>query len=121
MHPIVLAAEPAASSGRLVPAALAGIALIVVLITYFKVHPFLSLTLGSVLVGAIAGLPMADTIEGFGKGFGDTAAASARSSRSARCSASCWPTPAARTRSSTPSSGGPGAGSCRGRWPSSAR
>ncbi|WP_255281551.1 GntP family permease [Actinomadura madurae] len=73
MHPIVLAAEPAASSGRLVPAALAGIALIVVLITYFKVHPFLSLTLGSVLVGAIAGLPMADTIEGFGKGFGDTA------------------------------------------------
>ncbi|SFN30127.1 MULTISPECIES: GntP family permease [Actinomadura] len=74
MHPIVLAAEPAASSGRLVPAALAGIALIVVLITYFKVHPFLSLTLGSVLVGAIAGLPMADTIEGFGKGFGDTAA-----------------------------------------------
>jgi GntP family gluconate:H+ symporter len=33
MHPIVLAAAPAASSGRLVPAALAGIALIVVLIT----------------------------------------------------------------------------------------
>jgi GntP family gluconate:H+ symporter len=74
MHPIVLAAAPAASSGRLVPAALAGIALIVVLITYFKVHPFLSLTLGSLLVGAIGGLPMADTIEGFGKGFGDTAA-----------------------------------------------
>jgi gluconate:H+ symporter, GntP family len=74
MHSIVLAAAPHASSGRLVPAALAGIALIVVLITYFKVHPFLSLTLGALLVGAIAGLPMADTIEGFGKGFGDTAA-----------------------------------------------
>ncbi|NKZ07613.1 GntP family permease [Actinomadura latina] len=74
MHPILLAAAPAASSGRLVPAALAGIALIVVLITYFKVHPFLSLTLGALLVGGIAGLPMADTIDAFGKGFGDTAA-----------------------------------------------
>ncbi|WP_141576838.1 GntP family permease [Actinomadura sp. WMMA1423] len=74
MHPIVLAAAPAASSGRLVPAALAGIALIVVLITYFKVHPFLSLTLGSLLVGAVAGLPVADTIDAFVKGFGDTAA-----------------------------------------------
>ncbi|MES9538501.1 gluconate:H+ symporter [Actinomadura sp. NPDC000600] len=74
MHPIVLAAAPAASSGRLVPAALAGIALIVVLITYFKVHPFLSLTLGSLLVGLVAGLPVADTIDAFVKGFGDTAA-----------------------------------------------
>ncbi|TDD84504.1 gluconate transporter [Actinomadura darangshiensis] len=74
MHSIVLAAAPAASSGRLVPAALAGIALIVILITYFKVHPFLSLTLGSLLVGAIAGLSMADTVDAFGKGFGDTAA-----------------------------------------------
>ncbi|CNE55690.1 gluconate transporter [Mycobacterium tuberculosis] len=74
MHPILLAAAPAASSGRLVPAALAGIALIVVLITYFKVHPFLSLTLGALLVGGIAGLPMSDAIDAFGKGFGDTAA-----------------------------------------------
>ncbi|MEU9841189.1 gluconate:H+ symporter [Actinomadura sp. NPDC048032] len=74
MHPIVLAAAPAASSGRLVPAALAGIALIVVLITYLKVHPFLSLTLGSLLVGIVAGLPVADTIDAFTKGFGDTAA-----------------------------------------------
>ncbi|MEU9023127.1 gluconate:H+ symporter [Actinomadura sp. NPDC048394] len=73
MHSIVLAAAPHASSGRLVPAALAGIALIVVLITWLKVHPFLSLTLGSLLVGAIAGLPMADTVKSFGKGFGDTA------------------------------------------------
>ncbi|MGI5323974.1 GntP family permease [Actinomadura nitritigenes] len=78
MHSIVLSAAelsaaPHASSGRLVPAALAGIALIVVLITWLKVHPFLSLTLGSLLVGAIAGLPMADTVKSFGKGFGDTA------------------------------------------------
>ncbi|SNT38201.1 gluconate:H+ symporter, GntP family [Actinomadura meyerae] len=74
MHTIVLAAAPAADGGRLVPAALAGIALIVVLITYFRGHPFLSLTLGSLLVGAIAGLPMADTFDAFGEGFGKTTA-----------------------------------------------
>ncbi|GAA2453614.1 gluconate:H+ symporter [Actinomadura vinacea] len=75
MHLFALeAAQQGASSGRLVPAALAGIALIVALITFFKVHPFLSLTVGSLLVGAIAGLPMADTVESFGKGFGSTAA-----------------------------------------------
>ncbi|GLW65117.1 gluconate:H+ symporter, GntP family protein [Actinomadura rubrobrunea] len=66
--------EPIAGGGRLVLAAVAGIALIVVLITWLKVHPFLSLTLGSLLVGATAGLPMADTVSGFGEGFGSTAA-----------------------------------------------
>jgi GntP family gluconate:H+ symporter len=48
--------------------------LIIALITYLKVHPFLSLTLGSLLVGALAGLPMADTVESFADGFGSTAA-----------------------------------------------
>ncbi|MET8338595.1 gluconate:H+ symporter [Streptosporangium canum] len=71
---IAFAAPAEVSPGRLIPAALAGIALIVLLITYFKVHPFLSLTLGSLAVGAIAGLPMADTITSFTTGFGSTAA-----------------------------------------------
>ncbi len=62
------------SSGRLVPAALVGIALIVVTITRFKLHPALALTLGSLTVAAVAGLPMADAIDGFTKGFGGTAA-----------------------------------------------
>ncbi|GAA4146059.1 gluconate:H+ symporter [Actinomadura keratinilytica] len=66
--------EPIAGGGRLVLAALAGIALIVALITWLKVHPFLSLTLGSLLVGGVAGLPMADAVSGFGEGFGSTAA-----------------------------------------------
>ncbi len=75
MHSVAAAAAAhTASSGRLVAAALAGIALIIALISYLKLHPFLSLTFGSLLVGAIAGLPMADTITSFGKGFGDTAA-----------------------------------------------
>ncbi|MEO6083573.1 MAG: gluconate:H+ symporter [Umezawaea sp.] len=69
-----LAAAQTASSGWLVSAALIGIALIVVLITFFKVHPFLSLTLGALLVGIVGKLPVADTITAFSKGFGDTAA-----------------------------------------------
>ncbi|GAA4228489.1 GntP family gluconate:H+ symporter [Streptosporangium album] len=71
---ITLAAPDAIPPGRLIPAALVGIALIVLLITYFRLHPFLSLTLGSLAVGAVAGLPMADTIDSFTKGFGSTAA-----------------------------------------------
>ncbi len=63
-----------ASSGRLIVAALIGIALIVVLITAVKMHPFLSLTIGSLVVGAIAGRAMSDTVDSFSKGFGDTAA-----------------------------------------------
>ncbi|MDH2425880.1 gluconate:H+ symporter [Sphaerisporangium sp. TRM90804] len=77
MTPATLALAPpevALSSGRLLPAALIGIALIVVLITRFKMHPFLALTLGSLTVGAVAGLPMADAISSFTDGFGSTAA-----------------------------------------------
>ena len=55
-------------------AALVGIALLVVLITRFKVHPFLALTIGSLVVAGIAGLPVAAAITAYLKGFGDTAA-----------------------------------------------
>ena len=53
LAPSALAAAdaPAIPAGRLVPAALIGIALIVLLITRFKLHPFLGLTLGSLAVG----------------------------------------------------------------------
>ncbi|HWE88792.1 MAG TPA: gluconate:H+ symporter [Pseudonocardiaceae bacterium] len=67
-----MAAGP--SAGRLVPAALIGIALIIVLITQFKVHPFLGLAIGSLVVAAIAGMPMSKAVTSFGQGFGDTAA-----------------------------------------------
>ncbi|MFB4313795.1 GntP family permease [Actinomadura sp. 21ATH] len=66
--------QPIAGGGQLVLAALLGIALIVLSITWLKVHPFLSLTLGSLAVGLVAGLPTADTVTGFGEGFGSTAA-----------------------------------------------
>jgi GntP family gluconate:H+ symporter len=68
------AAAPPASGARLVAAALIGIALIVLLITRFKLHPFLYLTIGSLVVAAIAGLPVAAAVASYTKGFGDTAA-----------------------------------------------
>jgi GntP family gluconate:H+ symporter len=68
------AVEATAPASRLVPAALVGIALIVLLITRFRLNPFLSLTIGALTVSAIAGTPMNDAITSFSKGFGDTAA-----------------------------------------------
>jgi GntP family gluconate:H+ symporter len=65
---------PAAGTGQLIAAALIGIAVIVLLITRFKVHPFLSLTIGSLVVGAVATMPMADTVTSFSNGVGSTVA-----------------------------------------------
>ncbi|WP_392544942.1 GntP family permease [Oryzobacter telluris] len=77
LFPALGAADEAAlniPAARLVPAALLGIAVIVVLITKFKIHPFLGLTLGSLTVGAVAGVAMSDVVASFTKGFGSTAA-----------------------------------------------
>ena len=58
LQPALSAADaadvPDIPAARLIPAALLGIAVIVVLITRFKLHPFLGLTLGSLTVGAVA-------------------------------------------------------------------
>lgn len=64
---------PVASGGVLLAAALASIALIVVLITYVKLHPFLALLLGGITVGVLAGRNVMDVITSFGEGFGATA------------------------------------------------
>ncbi|MBA4609173.1 gluconate transporter [Aeromicrobium sp. Marseille-Q0843] len=61
-------------STQLILAALLGIAVIVVLITVAKLHPFLSLTLGSLTVGAAAGMSMSRTVESFSAGVGTTVA-----------------------------------------------
>ncbi|MBC3190304.1 gluconate transporter [Pseudonocardia sp. C8] len=77
-HPaVVLAAEqaePVAGPGRLLVAALAGILALVLLITQFSLHPFLALTIGSLLVAGVAGMSMGDAVEAFSDGFGSTAA-----------------------------------------------
>jgi gluconate:H+ symporter, GntP family len=67
-------AEPVAAGWQLVLAALAGIALIVVLITVAKLHPFLALIFGAVTVGIVAGQNVGDVLDSFGNGFGTTAA-----------------------------------------------
>jgi GntP family gluconate:H+ symporter len=66
--------DPVASGWQLVVAALLAIALIVLLITYFKLHPFLALIFGGLTVGVVAGQNVSDVIASFTTGFGTTAA-----------------------------------------------
>jgi GntP family gluconate:H+ symporter len=66
--------QPVAAGGQLIVAALAAIALIVVLITVAKVHPFLALIAGGLTVGIVAGENVNDVLASFGTGFGATAA-----------------------------------------------
>ncbi len=66
--------EPVADGWQLVLAALVGIGLIVGLITWVKIHPFLALIIGGLAVGIVAGVDVADVIVSFSLGFGETAA-----------------------------------------------
>ncbi|MFT4235506.1 MAG: gluconate:H+ symporter [Microbacterium sp.] len=61
-----------APTGQLIAAALIGIALIIVLISWAKLHPFLSLTIGGVVTGTIAGMAVGDSVTSFTTGFGST-------------------------------------------------
>ncbi|MGK5547115.1 GntP family permease [Streptomyces sp. URMC 127] len=73
----MLAAAPAgpitsAGHAQLGIAVLVGIAVIVLLITRLKLHAFLSLTIGSLVLGAAAGAPMDKAIASFTTGLGST-------------------------------------------------
>lgn len=74
--PSPLAAAPvsAGHDTRLVIAALLGIAVIVTLITWLKVHPFLSLTVGSLVLAITAGVPLGKFVSSYGSGLGSTTA-----------------------------------------------
>src|SRR3954468_13515254 len=61
-------------TAQLVLAALAGIAVIVVLITALKLHPVIALILGSLTVGVVAWQNLNDVLTSFGTGFGTTMA-----------------------------------------------
>jgi GntP family gluconate:H+ symporter len=63
-----------AGNTRLALAALAGIAVIVVLITRFKLHAFLALTIGAGVLGSVAGAPLAKTVTSYTTGLGTTVA-----------------------------------------------
>src|SRR5690349_1780268 len=66
--------EPVASTPHLMLAFLAGIAVIIVLITIVKLHPFLGLIFGAVTVGVVAGEEFGTVLTSFSNGFGKTAA-----------------------------------------------
>ncbi|MFF2810544.1 gluconate:H+ symporter [Streptomyces sp. NPDC058000] len=70
------ATTPITSAGhaQLGIAVLAGIAVIVLLITKFKLHAFLSLIIGSLVLGAVAGAPLDKAIASFSTGLGTTVA-----------------------------------------------
>jgi GntP family gluconate:H+ symporter len=73
---LLLAADAAlphsGSDARLVTAMLLGIAVIVALISWLKLHPFLALTLGSGVLAAVAGVPFDKLMTSFSTGFGAT-------------------------------------------------
>ncbi|MBW3068439.1 gluconate transporter [Actinomyces sp. 432] len=74
-HTILAAADAVPHAGndlQLILAALVGIATIIVLIVWTKVHPFLALTLGSAVLALVAGIPLADTFTAFTSGLGST-------------------------------------------------
>src|SRR3954464_6527721 len=57
---------------QLILAALLGIATVVVLITWLKVHPFLALIYGSFVLGIVAAVSVADVVTSFSTGGGAT-------------------------------------------------
>ncbi|MFF3463413.1 GntP family permease [Streptomyces sp. NPDC002619] len=70
------AVQPITSAGRaqLGIAVLAAFAVIILLITQFKLHAFLALTIGSLALGAFAGAPLDKAIVSFTTGLGSTVA-----------------------------------------------
>lgn len=67
-------APPIASTGRLIAAALIAIAVIVGLILWAQLNPFISLTIGALLVSLIAGADTTTAIASFSAGVGSTIA-----------------------------------------------
>src|SRR4051812_6966855 len=66
------APQHSASNSVLILAAVVGIAVVVLLITWLKVHPFLALIIGSGALGAVARFGAQNTIDSFTAGVGTT-------------------------------------------------
>ena len=69
---LLAAADSAGHDARLITAAVVGVAVIIALITWLKLHPFLALSIGAVGVGIAAGLGGQDSVKSFVEGFGAT-------------------------------------------------
>ncbi len=61
-----------AGNTQLLIAALVGIAVVVLTITWLKIHPFLGLMLGTAALGVVASVAPEDILASFVKGFGNT-------------------------------------------------
>ncbi len=57
---------------RLVIAALVGLALLLVLIIKFKIHAMISILIGAITIGIVAGMPFADIVLAVNDGIGNT-------------------------------------------------
>ena len=57
---------------RLVIAAIIGLALLLVLIIKFKVHAMLSILIGAIAIGLIAGMPFEEIVTAVDDGIGNT-------------------------------------------------
>ena len=68
MEEMVFAADPV----RLIAAAVVGIAVLLILIIRFKLHPIISMMLSSVIIGVGAGMPLSMISETVEKGVGKT-------------------------------------------------
>lgn len=66
------AAETTLNPTRLVIAALAGLAILLVLIIKFNVHAMISILLGAIVIGLAAGMPFEAIIESVNEGIGNT-------------------------------------------------
>ena len=72
MHLVTAATVQASSDAQLIIAAVVAIAVVIVLITWLKVHPFLALIFGTATLGVVAGLGVTKTIDSFTTGVGTT-------------------------------------------------
>ncbi len=110
-----------AGNARLGVAVLAGIAVIVLLITRLKLHAFLALTVGSLALGVFAGAPLAKTITSFTAGLGATVAGVGVLIALGAILGRLLADSGGADEIVDTILPGPGAGPCRGRWCSSRR
>ena len=85
-------------AARLVFAAVAGLILLLILIIKFKVHAMISILIGAVGIGLMAGMPLSDIIGSVNEGSGNTLRASVFWWALAPCSVPFWKNPAAHRR-----------------------
>jgi GntP family gluconate:H+ symporter len=71
---IAAASHPHASQRQLLIAVGGSVCIIVVLITWCKLHPFLALILGSLTLALGVGTPLQESLTSFGNGFGSMSA-----------------------------------------------